>query len=362
MVITDAGEDSVLTDGDYAANAERAELADLWGEPVGPGDAAAVEEVATPGAHTVQQVCDFLKVGPERIVKTLLYMAGGKPVGVLIRGDRELNESKLGRYLGEPVRMMEFDEVEKYSGAPVGFAGPVGIQGVRLIGDFEIKGMYDFVTGANKDETHLVHVCHGRDFEITEWADLRIAVAGDPSPRGGSLSEVRGIEVGHIFQLGVKYSASMNAHFIDADGVERPAIMGCYGLGISRCLASVAEVHNDADGLCWPMSIAPYHVIVIPASPDPAVASAASDLHDQLSALGVEVILDDRDERAGVKFKDADLIGWPIQVVVGRALAEGNVEIGLRREKSRHPVPLTEAPQHVISLRDAELARLMPGE
>lgn len=349
MVITDGGEDTVLKDdgSEYAANAERAELTDTYGDPVSPGGTAAHEAVPTPGAHTVQQVCEFLGVEEARIVKTLLCMADEKPVAALIRGDRDLNPGKLRRYLGaEKLRMMDAEEVEKVSGAPVGFAGPVGLR-ARIVADFELKALRDFVTGANQDETHLVHVCHGRDFAVGEWADIRVAAEGDRSPSGGTLREIRGIEVGHIFQLGTKYSAAMGASIVDADGAEKPAIMGCYGLGVSRCMAAVCEVHNDADGLIWPAAIAPYHAVVIPAGPDEAVHRTAEELYRQLLAMGIETVLDDRDERAGVKFKDADLIGWPAQVVVGRGVAEGVVEAGLRRDKSRAPVPIAEAAERV---------------
>jgi len=364
MVVTPAGEDTVLqcTVSGYTANAERAELPDGTASPVEPGDSPAHEDVATPGAHTVEQVAAFLGVAPTRIVKTLLYMADGKPVGALIRGDRDLNEGKFRRALGaQEIRMMEPAEVEKHSRAPVGFAGPIGLDGVRLIADYELKTLRDFVVGANKDETHTVHVCHGRDFPVNEWADLRVAVAGDPTLAGGVYTEVRGIEVGHIFQLGIKYSASLDANIVDAEGVERPAVMGCYGLGISRCMSAVAEVHNDADGLAWPASIAPLEVVVIPASPDAAVLEAAERLYTELRALGVEVLLDDRDERAGVKFKDADLIGWPVQVVVGKSLSEGNVEVGLRRERARRPVPLADAAKVAADLLAREKEHLSTG-
>ncbi len=353
MVVTPGGEDTVLVSdvGKFAANAERCELPDAFETPVDAGDAPAWESVATPGAHTVEQVADFLKVGPERIVKTLLYMADGKPIAAPVRGDRDLNEVKLRRYLeAVEMRMMSPEEIERVTGAPVGFAGPVGLNGVRIVADFELKALRDFVTGANKDETHNIHVCHGRDFAVEEWADLRVAVAGDPAPNGGTLSTVRGIEVGHIFQLGTKYSESMDAKVVDADGEERPVLMGCYGLGISRCMAAVAEVCADDDGLIWPVSISPYSVVIISTSPDEAVVRAAENIYEELRQRGVEVVFDDRDERAGVKFKDADLIGWPVQVVAGRGVAEGVVEVGLRREKSRQSTPIDAATSRVLAL------------
>lgn len=204
----------------------------------------------------------------------------------------------------------------------------------------------------------MTHVCHGRDFQVESWADIRVAEAGDPSPDGGVFQDIRGIEVGHIFQLGTKYSESMNAMVSDAEGKELPAIMGCYGLGISRCMAAIAEVCNDANGLVWPASVAPLEAIVIPAGPDDAVRQTAEEIYQRLLALGVETLLDDRDERAGVKFKDMDLIGWPVQVVVGRGVAEGTVEVGLRREGTRVSVPITEAAERVIELLAAEKQRL----
>jgi prolyl-tRNA synthetase len=289
-------------------------------------------------------------------------MADGAPVGALIRGDRDLNEGKLRRLLGANLlRMMEPDEIERLTGAPVGFSGPVALPGVKLLLDFELKPLRDFVTGANKDETHLVHVCHGRDFRPDEWADLRVAVAGDPSPGGGVLSEVHGIEVGHIFQLGVKYSESMGADFVDAAGEAQPVLMGCYGLGISRCMQAVAEVHNDEDGLIWPCSVAPYHVVVIPAGPEEKVNRTADGIHAALVEQGVEALIDDRDERAGVKFKDADLVGWPVQIIVGQRVADGKVEVGLRRDKSRREVPIEAGAQAARDLLERELAALMPA-
>jgi prolyl-tRNA synthetase len=269
-------------------------------------------------------------------------------VAALVRGDRELNPYKLMHALhGESVEMLDAETIQRLTGAPAGFAGPVGLPAdLPLYADYELRGLQDFITGANEADAHLIHVCWGRDFPEPIWADLRVAQAGDPSPRHpeGILQEVRGIEVGHIFQLGTKYSQAMGALFTDAEGNQRPIIMGCYGLGVSRCLAAVVEAHHDEDGICFPITVAPFEVILILVNPeDAAQRTVAEQLYDALQAHGVEVLYDDRDERSGVKFKDADLIGIPIQVVVGRAVQEGQVEVRLRADKTPDKLPLETA-------------------
>jgi prolyl-tRNA synthetase len=274
-------------------------------------------------------VCAFLHTTPDRLVKTLLMRVDGKPVAALVRGDRELNPYKLMHALhGESVEMLDAETIQRLTGAPVGFAGPVGLPAdLPLYADYELRGLQDFITGANEADAHLIHVCWGRDFPEPIWADLRVAQAGDPSPRHpeGILQEVRGIEVGHIFQLGTKYSQAMGALFTDAEGNQHPIIMGCYGLGVSRCLAAVVEAHHDEDGIRFPITVAPFEVILILVNPEDASQRAAAEqLYESLQAHGIEVLYDDRDERSGVKFKDADLIGIPIQVVVGRAVQHGS--------------------------------------
>jgi prolyl-tRNA synthetase len=367
MIIASGGEDRVLQcdKSGYAANAERCELPDPKLTPPPIEGVPPAEKVATPNARTVEEVCAFLHTTPNRLVKTLLMRVDGKPVAALVRGDRELNPYKLMHALhGESVEMLDAETIQRLTGAPVGFAGPVGLPAdLPLYADYELRGLQDFITGANEADAHLIHVCWGRDFPEPIWADLRVAQAGDPSPRHpeGILQEVRGIEVGHIFQLGTKYSQAMGALFTDAEGNQRPIIMGCYGLGVSRCLAAVVEAHHDEDGIRFPITVAPFEVILILVNPeDAAQRAAAEQLYESLQAHGVEVLYDDRDERSGVKFKDADLIGIPIQVVVGRAVQDGQVEVRLRADKTPDKLPLETAAAQIAERVRAMKAAYQP--
>jgi len=367
MIIAPGGEDRVLQcdKSGYAANAERCELPDPKLTPPPIEGVPPAEKVATPNARTVEEVCAFLHTTPDRLVKTLLMRVDGKPVAALVRGDRELNPYKLMHALnGESVEMLDAETIQRLTGAPVGFAGPVGLPAdLPLYADYELRGLQDFITGANEADAHLIHVCWGRDFPEPIWADLRVAQAGDPSPRHpeGILQEVRGIEVGHIFQLGTKYSQAMGALYTDAEGNQHPIIMGCYGLGVSRCLAAVVEAHHDEDGICFPITVAPFEVILILVNPeDAAQRAAAEQLYESLQAHGVEVLYDDRDERSGVKFKDADLIGIPIQVVVGRAVQDGQVEVRLRADKTPDKLPLETAAAQIAERVRAMKAAYMP--
>jgi prolyl-tRNA synthetase len=354
MIIAESGEDKVLQcdKSGYAANAERCELPDPKLTPPPIDNIPPAQKVDTPNARTVEEVCAFLNTTPDRLVKTLLMRVDGKPVAALVRGDRELNPYKLMHALdGESVEMLDAATIQQLTNAPVGFAGPVGLPAeVPIYADYELKGLQDFITGANAPDAHLIHVCWGRDFPEPVWADLRVAQAGDPSPRHpeGVLREVRGIEVGHIFQLGIKYSQAMGALFTDAEGNQKPIIMGCYGLGVSRCLAAIVEAHHDEDGIRFPLAVAPFEVILILVNPEDAEQRAAAErLYEELTALGVETLYDDRDERSGVKFKDADLIGVPLQVVVGRAVKDGQVELRLRTDKNAERLPLDTAAQTI---------------
>ncbi|MDW8052356.1 MAG: proline--tRNA ligase, partial [Armatimonadota bacterium] len=354
MILAEGGEDRVLQcdKSGYAANVERCELPDPKLTPPPIDSVPPMQKVDTPNIRTVEEVCAFLNTTPDRLVKTLLMRVDGKPVAALVRGDRELNPYKLMHAMhGESVEMMDAASIEQLTGAPVGFSGPVGLPpDIPVYADYELRGLQDFVTGANAPDAHLIHVCWGRDFPEPIWADLRMAQAGDPSPRHpeGVLREVRGIEVGHIFQLGTKYSQAMGAMFTDANGVQKPIIMGCYGLGVSRCLAAIVEAHHDDDGICFPITVAPFEVILILVNPEDAQQRAAAErLYSELLALGVEVLYDDRDERSGVKFKDADLIGIPLQVVIGRAVQEGQVELRLRTDKNPEHLPIDQAAQQI---------------
>ncbi len=356
MVVADTGESAVVRcpDCGYAANVEKAEIGDL--ETPAPAAAEELRRADTPGQTTVDEVAGFLEVEPSRVVKTLLYQTDKGPVAALIRGDRELNEVKLGNVVGATeLRLAREDEVEELSGAPVGFAGPVGLSGdVRLIADQTVRPLTNFVCGANAADAHHTGVNWDRDLpDLAEWEDLLLAGRGDPCPRcDGTLELYRGIEVGHIFRLGTKYSEAMSCTYTDEAGELKPMVMGCYGLGIGRTVAAAIEQNHDDDGIIWPLPLAPHEVALLSLDPsDPAVAQVADGLYDRLREKGVDLIYDDRDERPGVKFKDADLIGFPVRVVVGkRSLAEDRVEISTRRQREKMMVPTASAVATTLEL------------
>ena len=356
MVLAETGEETIVYDdqGTFAANVERADVlppTDASTEALRP-----LTKAATPGARTVEEVTACLKVTADRIVKTLLYKSVKGPVAVLIRGDHEANETKIKKLLGlTDIELADPETVRRLTGAPVGFAGPVGLKDVSVIADQAVKALRNIVVGANEDATHYVDANSGRDFQVQQFADLRNAKAGDPSPRGdGTLQVAKGIEVGHVFMLGTKYSHSMKAMFLDPQGQERLAVMGCYGIGISRTAAAAIEQNHDAKGIIWPAPIAPVHVHLLPLSQSARVTETAQTVYDALVASGVEVLWDDRDERAGVKFNDADLIGTPYQVVIGeKGLAQGTIELKDRRVGKATPVPPNDLPQEVVRLLKA---------
>jgi len=342
MVLADTGEGVIVycEACDYAANVERAaagEVASDFQEP-----AEEMQAVPTPGRHSVEEVTAYLGVTAKRLVKTLIYRAvyrdREEPVAVLVRGDRDVNETKLKNALDALfVELADAGLVERVTGAPVGFAGPVGLRGVRILADLEVPRVVNAVVGGNKADLHLVNVNYGRDYQAEAVLDLRNAAAGDPCPRcGAPLKLTRGIEVGHIFKLGTKYSEALGATYLGEDGQEHYIVMGSYGIGIPRTMAAAVEQNHDADGIIWPFPIAPYHVIIVPVNYDvPEQQDLAESLYRELTAAGVETIIDDRDERAGVKFKDADLMGFPLRITVGpRALKEGKVELRRRADGS----------------------------
>ena len=360
MVLSDDGEDTVLRcdKTGYAANAERCEAVPTRAEDPNV-EVPAREQVATPGVSTIEAVSAFLGVPATRLIKTLVVIAPDKsPVVALVRGDRELNEAKLAKLLGGPSPLADAAVVQRVTGAPVGFAGPVNLpQSVRVIADREVAMIRNGVTGANAADAHFVHVLPGRDFPAPEYFDLRTAVAGDVSPAdpAGRLYEQRGIEVGHVFNFGTRYSAKMGATFTDEAGRSQLMQGGSYGVGVSRTMAAAVEQHHDANGMLWPVSIAPFEVVVVLVDPkNDAQRDAAEALYASLMASGVDVLLDDRDDRPGVKFKDADLIGFPIKVVVGKSLSEGTVEVSLRRDAgSKEAVAVGNASSHVAQLVEA---------
>ncbi len=361
QVLADSGEDTVVScdSCDYAANMEKAEIKAAPGESFGDSD---IEEVDTPGVRSIEEVSQFLSQPPERFIKTLIYIADGKGVAALLRGDDQLSEAKFRACLGaETLRMATDDEIEKLTAAPQGFAGPVGLD-LELYADYRLAGCSGMVTGANKAGTHLTGVCEKRDFPGATFANLRVAGAGDACARCeyGHFVEYRGVEVGHIFYLGKKYSTALGATYLDADGNEQVMEMGTYGIGVSRTVAAAIEQNHDDAGIIWPLSIAPYELLLLPVKwNDEATRDASEKLYAQLLSLGVEVLLDDRDERAGVKFNDADLIGIPYRLTIGpRGLKEGKVELKRRGESKGSELALESAAAEAAALIGAERARL----
>ena len=357
MVLSDDGEDTVLRcdKTGYAANAERCEAVPAPAEDPN-AEVLPMEQAATPGVSTIDAVAAFLGVPATRLIKTLIVTAPDKSaVVVLVRGDRELNEAKLAKLLGGPSLLADAAVVQSVTGAPVGFAGPVGLPGtVRVLADREVATIRDGVVGANAADAHLVHVLPGRDFPAPEYFDLRTAVAGDVSPADpeGRLYTQRGIEVGHVFNFGTRYSLKMGATFTDESGKSQLMQGGSYGVGVSRTMAAAVEQHHDAAGMLWPVAIAPFEVVVVLVDPkNDAQRDAAEALYADLRESGVDALLDDRDDRPGVKFKDADLIGFPVKVVVGKSLSEGTVEVSLRRDSAnKQAIAVSDSASYVRSL------------
>ncbi|MDZ4166827.1 MAG: proline--tRNA ligase [Coriobacteriia bacterium] len=343
MALAESGEAALVYCGcGWAANVEVAETVVRRGG----GEPAALEKVSTPDAHTIAEVAAFFGVDPAATVKTMAgRSADGRLVYLCVPGDRELNPLKADRASGG-LNLLQEEEFGSL-GIPRGSLGPVGAPDETLVlADRSLEGSHAWIVGANQDGYHLTGAEPGRDFAVDLWADLIVAEPGDGCPEcGGQLSAARGIEVSQVFQLGTKYSEAMGATFTDESGAEHPFIMGCYGVGITRSLAAVIEQHHDDDGIAWPVSIAPLEVAVIPLQvADDLVYPTAERLWEGLAEAGVEVVLDDRDERAGVKFADADLIGWPLQIIVGkRGLADGVVELKDRATRERSTVPVDEA-------------------
>jgi len=357
QVLTETGEDALVAcdNCDYAANVEEAVARAPKAEPK---PTAEKTRVATPGKHSIADVSAFLNVPPDKLVKTLIYLADGKPVAVLVRGDRDVNEIKLKKALSANQVVLATDAaVKEVTGAPVGFAGPVGLK-VPIYCDVEICALSDFVVGANEADAHLTGVNIERDFTPTACGDYRAAAAGDACARcdKGHLKAYRGIEVGQVFFLGTKYSKPMGVTFLDAEGKDTPAEMGCYGIGVTRIVAAAIEQSHDKDGIVWPVPLAPYEVAVLDLQQDDqAVVSTATRIYDELTAAGIEVLYDDRNERAGVKFKDADLIGLPFRIAVGKkGLAEGVVEVKRRNGTEVRKMKIDEVVRAVVAEVTAE--------
>ncbi len=358
-VLADSGEDAIAycPNSDYAANVELAEAL----APAGPrpDPTQDLQKVATPGARTIEEVSAFLKVTQQQIVKSLLVITTeGQPYLLLLRGDHALNEVKLGKQpaFGQGFRFASEQEVEEIMGCRAGYIGPVGVPaGVGIIADRAVAVMADFVCGANDNGFHLTGVNFVRDIpELASVADIRNVVEGDPSPDGkGRLELCRGIEVGHIFQLRTKYAEAMNATFLDENGQSKVMEMGCYGIGVSRIVGAAIEQNHDDRGIIFPGAIAPFHLAIVPIGmkKSEAVKTAAEQLHAELEAAGIEVLLDDRDERPGVMFADMELLGIPHRIVIGdRGLKEGMVEYQGRRDEKAQTIPLQDAAGRLKSL------------
>ena len=340
MVLADTGEEEIAwCECGYGANSEKAEFK-IWQVESGKKEEEKnKEEVHTPNLKSVEEVAGFLKVNPRKFIKTMIYLADGKPVIALVRGDHEINEAKLQSLLGvSEVALADEATIEKVTGAPLGFAGPAGLPAAaaEIICDNSVANLSNAVSGANKKDYHVMNINIGRDFKPAKTADIRKVVKGDCCKHcEKKLQFCRGIEVGHTFKLGTKYSRSMKATYLDAEGKENLMIMGCYGIGVSRIVAATIEQSNDENGIVWPLPIAPFQVVIIPVNiADENIKNVSEKLYTDLRKAGVDVLIDDRDERAGVKFKDADLLGIPLRVTVGeKNLKNGNVEFKKRTDK-----------------------------
>lgn len=355
MVVSESGED-LLAHCISCGYSSSLVIAEVKGEGlrVKSEETRQLKEVDTPGVTTIDKVGQALKVKPLDMVKTLIYMADEKPAAVLIRGDHDANETKIKKYLKcVKLEMANEDIIRKVTGGPVGFSGPVGLEQVRVIADNSIKGMVNFVTGANKKDKHYINTNISRDFKISEWADLRMITENDSCPKCSKNIKIEhAIEMGHVFKLGLKYSKIMKAEFLDEDGKLRPMVMGCYGIGVNRIIATAIELHNDKKGIIWPLEIAPFQVLVIPINyKDENIKKIADNIYEELTKSGVEALLDDRDESAGIKFNDGELIGIPFSIVIGdKGLKKGKLEIKVRETGEILEVKKEELKDKIISL------------
>ena len=346
-----------------AATTERAEVTDA--APQDDIEMLPLEKKLTPGTKTIEDVANFLGLDKKQTIKALLFVKyddeGNKDgyVAAFVRGDRELNEIKLVNALGIPEHAIEFadeSEMSQATGCVGGFTGPMGLHDCTIVVDSELPGLKNMCAGACEEDHHYINMNYGRDYEGDIIADIKTLLEGDPCPIcGAPVKHARGIEVGQVFKLGTKYSEAMGAYYKDENQEEKPIVMGCYGIGVSRTMAAIVEQHHDENGIIWPMSVAPYHVIICLVKPgDETQAKVAEDIYEQLGAAGVEVMLDDRDERPGVKFKDADLLGIPVRITVGRGAADGVVEYKLRRDAEKEELPVSEAIAKAIEIVNSE--------
>lgn len=350
MALTEIGEDTIAacTQCDYAANLEQAEARNLTDSDV--ENVLEIEKIHTPKQKTIDQLVEYLQIDHRHFIKTLIYNVDGNPLAVLVRGDHEVNEIKLQKVLGTDDVQMADSAMTIAAGAEIGFVGPVGLQ-IPLLLDSAVAQMKIGITGANEMDFHYKNVVPGRDFQFDQTADLRNVIEGDACPRcnDGVLRLFKGIEVGHVFKLGTQYSENLGARYLDLSGKEQVSVMGCYGIGVSRLLSAIVEQNHDETGIVWPTEIAPYHVQIVPVSAKNEMQmKIAEEIYDHLRNQGVEVLLDDRDERAGVKFKDAELIGIPIRIVVGKHAEDGNVEYVERENNAKQVVSKEEALSRIL--------------
>ena len=363
--LSEVGESEIAycTQCDMAATVERAECRDA--DPEEGVELLPLEEVYTPGTKTIEEVAEYLGLDKKQTIKALLFVKynnEGKEdgyVAAFVRGDRELNMTKLVNALGIPEHAIEFADEEKMAavtGCVGGFTGPVGLHDCTIVADSELTGLKNLCAGACKEDHHMLNVNYGRDYEADIVTDIKILAEGDPCPVcGAPVKHARGIEVGQIFKLGTKYSESMGAFYKDENMNDHPIVMGCYGIGVTRTLAAVVEQHHDENGIIWPMSVAPYHVIITVMKPDDETQmSVAERIYEELTASHAEVLLDDRKERPGVKFKDADLLGMPIRITVGRGAADGIVEYKLRRDAEKTEMTVEESIKKAIATIEEE--------
>ncbi|MES0854742.1 proline--tRNA ligase [Geobacillus sp. G4] len=346
MVLSDIGEDTIAYSdaSDYAANIEMAPVVATYEKSDEPP--AELKKVATPGQKTIAEVASHLQISPERCIKSLLFNVDGRYALVLVRGDHEANEVKVKNVLDATVvELATPEETERVMNAPIGSLGPIGVsEDVTVIADHAVAAIVNGVCGANEEGYHYIGVNPDRDFAVSQYADLRFVQEGDPSPDGkGTIRFARGIEVGHVFKLGTKYSEAMNAVYLDENGQTKTMIMGCYGIGVSRLVAAIAEQFADEHGLVWPASVAPFHIHLLTANAKSDEQRAlAEEWYEKLGQAGFEVLYDDRPERAGVKFADSDLIGIPLRVTVGKRAGEGVVEVKVRKTGETFDVPVSE--------------------
>jgi prolyl-tRNA synthetase len=353
MVIADSGEAAIAycDSCDFAANVEKAELLPIIAAEESAG---ILETVATPGKKTIQEVVDFLSLSADQLIKSLAFMTEKGPVLALVRGDHEVNEIKLLNLLNVlQLEMAAEKDIRAAFQSEPGYLGPIGLNKVTVVADASVMNMKKAACGANALDQHYINVLPSRDIKASIVADIRLIREGDPCPRcGASVKTARGIEVGQVFKLHTKYSQALDATYLDEDGQEKLMVMGCYGVGVSRTMAAAIEQHHDADGIIWPAAIAPYQVVIVPINvKDEPQMAMAEKVYQDLLAASIEVVLDDRDERSGVKFKDADLIGYPVRITVGpKALKENCVEVKVRRSKESMMYPVSEYADQVSRL------------